>query len=96
MEVGDKQGVVACLAAIASILSAEASPTQAARLYGATHALSESIGVQLLMSDQNEVQPYMLATRAELGEEAYAKAFSEGGAMSMDEAITFARQQSGD
>ncbi len=93
MEVGDKQGVAACLSAIASISVARGCAMQAARLYGATHAIEELIGVQLMLFDQNESQPYMLAARAALGEEAYAKAFSEGCTMTIEQAITCVLEQ---
>ncbi len=82
-------------AAIASIAATRGSAMQAVRLCAATHAVEGVIGVPLLRSYQNENQPYMLATRTQLGEETYTKAFSEGSAMSMEQAAGWLARERG-
>jgi non-specific serine/threonine protein kinase len=95
VEMGDKRGVAACLAAMASMSAAQGHATHAARLYGATAALLESFGVQLIPWDQIESEPYMIGTRAEIGEDEYTKAYSEGQAMTLDQAIAYALEEVG-
>jgi len=93
METRDGRGVAASLTAIASIAAQRGRPEPAARLYGATSAVLESQGAQLIPMDQTENEPYLLSARAEMGNDAFDKAFSEGRAMNMGEAVAYAHEQ---
>ncbi len=93
LETRDHRGVAASFAAIASIAAQQGQGGPAARLYGATAALLEATGVQLIPMDHSENEPYMLSVRAQMGKDAYDRTFSEGHAMKLDQAVAYALQQ---
>jgi DNA-binding CsgD family transcriptional regulator len=66
----------------------------AARLLGRTSALLESVGFQFDPEDRRLLDGYIAATRARLGENAFGRAWAEGRAMSVDEAIAYVRSAS--
>lgn len=67
------------------------APTvSAARLLGAAQVLLESVGFQLDPEDQELFDGYIAAARAQLGEQTFAKAWVEGQAMTIDQAIAYA------
>ncbi len=63
---------------------------RAARLYGAAQALLDSIGAQLDPIDRLGYDQYVAAAREQLGEAAFAKAWAEGRAMTVEQAIAYA------
>ncbi len=89
-EISDKRGVAACLTALACIAASEGNALRAARLYGASAALLDSISGHLIPIDQREQQPYARAAQEALGEEAYTQACSEGRLMNVQPAIAYA------
>ncbi len=92
--IADKRGIAGCLTAIACIAAREGDTLRAARLYGASAALLESISGHLIPIDQRDQQPHALAAREAVGEEAYAQACSEGRRMSLQQAIAYALERS--
>ncbi len=92
-ETRDKRGVAASLTAIGSIAARQGRADAAACLYGATGAMLESLGAQLIPLDQTENESYALSARAALGNEAYDRAFAEGHAMNMEQAVAYAVEQ---
>jgi predicted ATPase/class 3 adenylate cyclase len=95
LEINDRRGLAACLAAIAAICVQKDEPSVAARLYGASEALVESWSEQLMPFDVAELRPYVDATRTRLGQHEYERMFSEGRRMSMAEAVAYALEQKG-
>jgi predicted ATPase/class 3 adenylate cyclase len=91
-ELGDQRGVAASLVAIACIASAHGNARRAARLYGASAAVMESLG-PLFPEDELEHKPYLLAAISRMGQEEYSSAFAEGRAMKMEQAIAYALEQ---
>ena len=63
----------------------------AARLLGTGQFLMDSLGFQLEPGDQELLSEYIATTRTQLGEQAFAKAWAEGQAMAMDEAVAHAQ-----
>lgn len=78
-------------AALGSLATYAGNTEQAARLWGATIAVRESIGTvpsPITLADQELKQA---STRAALGEAAYTAAWNEGHAMTTEQAIALAR-----
>jgi hypothetical protein len=69
---------------------------RAARLLGATAGLLESMGGVLDPDWQADVDRYEAATRSTLGEEAFAEAWAEGQAMSLEQAVEYALHEASD
>lgn len=93
-EYGNKNGTTISLAGFASVLEMTGKPEQAARLFGAVESLLEGIGMAGRMdpSDQKEFAHYVAAARGQLDEAAFAKAWAEGRAMTLEQAVEFALQ----
>ncbi|MCA1707406.1 MAG: tetratricopeptide repeat protein, partial [Actinobacteria bacterium] len=83
-------GIAACLELISMLESSEGRHAEAARMAAAAAALREKTGVtgQLMSSPQVDVTQ---VARGELGEEAVEQAIADGHAMTVDEAIEYAR-----
>jgi DNA-binding CsgD family transcriptional regulator len=72
---------------------AEGEALRAARLFGAAEALREAMGLTLEPAMRPLEEPYLLGARSKLEEGAWAKAWEEGRAMSMDRAIEYAHSE---
>ena len=90
----DNKGLIGgCLAGFASILAMTGKPEQAARLFGTADSLSESLG-PLEPADQKDQDYYTGLVRGQLDQAVFEKAWNEGRAMSLDEAIAYALAES--
>lgn len=65
-------------------------PIHAARLYGGAEILNEASGVPITPADRAEYDEHVAAARAQVDEAAFAAAWAEGRAMTLDEVITTA------
>ncbi len=79
------------LAVGAGILAAAGTGTRAARLYGASEAMRERLGLRTDPADEQFIAPAMARARRELGASAFAAAFAAGRALSYDQALAEAR-----
>jgi DNA-binding NarL/FixJ family response regulator len=61
-----------------------------AKLLGAAEALREAMGYQQIPRERALREPYLGAARSRLDEVAWEKAFTEGRAMGMEEAVEYA------
>jgi non-specific serine/threonine protein kinase len=84
----DKQGIANCLEGLAGIALAQKEPIEAARLLGAVAALLDQVGGRVSWAGRYERD--LGTTRTRLDENAFERAFSEGRAMSLDDAIAHA------
>ncbi len=89
-EVGHQTGVVACLAAMAATCVVSTKHIPAVRLYGAVGALLAAQKSLLLSSDRGQHDHYLAVARGQLDPATLEAAWSEGSALSMDQAITYA------
>jgi DNA-binding CsgD family transcriptional regulator/tetratricopeptide (TPR) repeat protein len=69
----------------------QAPAESAARLLGTVQVLIETVGFQLEPDDRERFNGYVAAARTQLGEQAFDKVWSEGQAMTVDEAIAYAQ-----
>jgi predicted ATPase/class 3 adenylate cyclase len=88
-ELGATLGVSRCLEALAGVAGAQAELERAARLFGAAVALGSPTGAPLWPADRAAYARDLDAVRAGLGSEAFAAAWAEGRAMSLEQAITY-------
>jgi predicted ATPase/class 3 adenylate cyclase/Flp pilus assembly protein TadD len=89
-ELGDKLGIIRCLDGFAHVAVVRELPEHAARIFGATEGLRESIGAALPLADQLERDQNVSAVRAHLGDEALTSSWAEGRAMTLEQAIEYA------
>jgi predicted ATPase/DNA-binding SARP family transcriptional activator/DNA-binding CsgD family transcriptional regulator len=89
-ESGDRIGTSESLEGLAGSAGAKGVPDRAARLFGAAEALREAIGCQQAPADSTLRDQFLQAARSRLAEVAWEKAFIEGRAMSMGEAVEYA------
>jgi tetratricopeptide (TPR) repeat protein len=90
-ELDDKLGVTACMEGFAVLAVLQNHVDRAARLFGAAEALRGVVGTNVPVSFESTEYNSRLATvRAELSDEAFAVASTEGQAMSVAEAISYA------
>ncbi len=95
-ELSHRHGVVENLEGLAAVAIAQAQPARAARLFGAAEGLREAMGAPLPPADRAEHERSVAAVRAALGEDAFAVAWAEGRAMSLEQAVANALQGSAD
>jgi predicted ATPase/DNA-binding SARP family transcriptional activator len=93
LAVGNPWGIAEALECHAALALAQAQPARAARLLGATAALRESRRFPLRPWEQLEQDRARAAARAALGEEAFAAAWTEGRALSMEQAVVAALEE---
>jgi tetratricopeptide (TPR) repeat protein len=101
---GDVPGIAGCLAGFAGVAVGEHEPARAARLLGA-EALARVGGPSVAADlrdwrmdavNRAEYDRYAAAARDALGEEAFAAAWEAGRALSLEAAVEYALQESGD
>ncbi len=84
--------VFACLAAVQRQQSEDTQPSllRAARIFGATEVLRETLSAPVLPSEQHFYERGVAALHAQLDEAALAAAWAEGRAMTLEQAVAFA------
>ena len=87
---GHRAAVAHQLECFASIAQAREDGARAARLYGAAEALREKIAIPMTPKEKTEYDRQVANLRAGMDEKAFAAAWAEGHAMSMEQAIAYA------
>ena len=88
---GEKEGVAAALEGLAKVAAVQGQARRAAQLYGTAEALRETMGTPLPPSERASHERAVAAVRADLEETAFAQAWAEGQAMTMEQAMTAAQ-----
>ncbi len=91
-EMNNSWGLFYLLEAFACLAVAEEQWERAARLFGAVARLGETIGAPLAPIERIELERDMAATRATLGEPAFAAAWAAGQALTLDEVIAYTQE----
>jgi predicted ATPase len=84
------------LPGLAGVATWQGDPERAARLFGAVDALIDMIGYVIEPQDRVTYDRNLAATRAQLTEEAWQKAYAQGRAMTLEQAVEYALQEAGD
>jgi predicted ATPase/DNA-binding SARP family transcriptional activator len=90
-----KLGIAYSLEGLAMVYRGLGSGEKAARLWGASQALRESLGAPLPPNEQTRYQREMQWVRATLGPEPFDRVFAEGRAMTRAQAVADALGQAG-
>ena len=91
-ETGGKEGIATALEGLAAVTGMQGQPVSAARLYGAASSLRTLLGAPLTPIDRLYYEQTVAALRAQLDEPTFLKAWTEGQAMTLEEAIAEAVQ----
>jgi predicted ATPase/DNA-binding CsgD family transcriptional regulator len=86
-KIGNKVFIAACLEGLGAVGVVQGQPAWAARLWGVAEALRQHIGAPLPPVYRAEYERSVAATRAQLGEQAFAAAWAEGRAMTPEQAL---------
>jgi predicted ATPase/DNA-binding CsgD family transcriptional regulator len=90
-ELGDRLVLAQCFAGLATVAATDGHFVRAARLSGATAALVEAVGgTESSLTDVIDFARGLAIVRAELSEEAFAVAWADGQAMSLEQAMAYA------
>lgn len=89
-KVGDSEGIVSSLEWLASVLAEGSQVEQGVRLWGAAEGIREAIGIPMPLLDRSHQEEAIARARAECDQAAFARAWAEGRAMTLDQAIAFA------
>jgi tetratricopeptide (TPR) repeat protein len=92
-ELGDKLTTPNTLEALASAAAAQGEAERTARLYGVVEKLNEVIGTPQDAGEDALTGPYLAAARSQLDEAAWQEAWTQGRAMTLEEAISYALQE---
>jgi predicted ATPase/transcriptional regulator with XRE-family HTH domain len=92
-ELGNKSEPPFSLEALGLVAAALGDAKRAARLWGAASAWREAINEPLPLTFQKDYAESITQARTQLGEEVYASAWSEGHAMSPEQAIALALEE---
>jgi predicted ATPase len=85
-----KLDMAACLAFMAGTIGAMGQPERAVRLHGASEAALERMGAFYQPADKLEVDRNIAAVRAQLDGATFALAWAEGRAMTLEQAVSYA------
>jgi predicted ATPase/DNA-binding CsgD family transcriptional regulator len=94
---GDKVGIAYSLLGLAGVAVSRGRPARAARLWGAAEALREADGLPLspFVRSLSDYEGDLATARAGLDERSFAAAWSEGRAMTPEQAIEYALSEEG-
>ncbi len=93
---GSYQALPDILECIATLVAAADNPREAARLFGATHAMRQRMGAGRFLIYRAGYQAVVSDVRATLGEQDFDTAWAEGAALSSEEAIAYAQRGRGE
>jgi predicted ATPase/class 3 adenylate cyclase/Tfp pilus assembly protein PilF len=94
-ELGRKPDSASCLEDLACVASARGEAMRAAQLWGAAEALHQATGYPQDPISLAEMEPYLASARSQIHETVWAKAWEEGQAMTLEEAISYALEEHG-
>ncbi len=89
---GYKRGIWICLDHLAQLAYALGQLLRSAHLFGAAEALRDSVNVPLEPSERAERERMISAMRSTLGRDAFAAAWADGRALTLDAAMSYARE----
>jgi hypothetical protein len=93
-EMGNKYGILMCLDGLARVATAIGDYSRAAKLFGVARLPVKPIGVLFIQVDQKELEERRQPVKDELGEDMWRVEFERGGAMTQEEAVEYALEES--
>jgi len=95
-EVGDRPGQLFNFEVLAGLAAAEGRPERAVRLYACASVLREGVGSRAVEPGWPDHEHNVHHLRSVLGAEAFAEAWAEGRAMTLDESLDYALEAAAD
>jgi predicted ATPase/class 3 adenylate cyclase len=92
-EMNYRQPIAYLLEEFAALGAAQGQASHSATLFGAAEALRETIQIVLFPVERVEVDKNIAAARAQLSEDEFNKAWAEGKAMTMEDAIKYTMEE---
>lgn len=92
-EIGDRLGVAGSLEAIAHLEAIKRQTDRSLRIWAAAEALRDEIRSPMPLDDREVYGNAIRAARQEIGEEAFAKLWAEGRAMTVEQSVQFALEK---
>jgi predicted ATPase/DNA-binding SARP family transcriptional activator len=92
-ELRNKPGIVRALEGMAAVVAAQALPEPAARLSGAAEAFREAMGLPRPPAERAEHEHCVAAVRTAMCEGAFAAAWAEGRALTLEDAVRYALEE---
>ncbi|MFN8474993.1 MAG: tetratricopeptide repeat protein [Anaerolineae bacterium] len=92
-EMGFMPVIIACIAGFAAVWGARGDATRATRLFAAADAMLAEAHSHLDRPDSMAYDRYLAAARAGLDAEAFERAWAEGRAMTQEEAVAYALEE---
>ena len=92
-QAGNRWYIAGCLEALAAATAAGGEPARAARLWGATEALRAALAAPLPPVERPLYDGYVAAARAHADAAAFAAAWAEGRALTLEQALALATTQ---
>src|SRR5262249_29868054 len=89
-EIGHPKGIAESLEAFARLMAGQRRPERAGQLWGAEERPREEIGAPLPPNEREEYDRSVASARQALGEEAFSRAWAEGRATTLEQAIELA------
>lgn len=96
VEAAERLGIVDALEVLGGLATETEGWNEAARLLAAGQALRDAMGYVRFPRDRERFDVDIAAARAAMGDEAFDVAFAAGAALSMEEAIAYARRARGE
>ncbi len=96
VESQDRPGIADGIEALGGLASTHESWSESARLFGAGQALRDAMGYVRFPRYAKRYEADVASARAGLGDEAFDSAFAEGAALSMEDAVAYARRARGE
>jgi hypothetical protein len=91
-ELGDQRGIAECLEGWSALARAQGHAERVARLHGAAEALGTVMRKPLSSTKRTDLEHFIAALRAQLGEHAFAVAWAAGQALTLEQAVAEALQ----
>jgi predicted ATPase/class 3 adenylate cyclase len=95
-DIGAQLGIPDILECLATLAGQDGSHPEAARLFGAAHAIRQRIGTVRFKIYDAGYEASLTALREAMGEQDIESAWAEGAAMSIEEAIAYAQRGRGE
>jgi hypothetical protein len=92
-QVGEQQMIAAALEGLAAVAAAQGQPLRAVRLAGAAAALRERASQPAWLIEQAILIRWLAPAQQALGQEAQARAWAEGRALALEQAIAYALEE---
>jgi class 3 adenylate cyclase len=95
-QLADGRGVAVFLEGLAREAGVWGQAERAARLFGAAASLREALGTPRPPSEREDYEAHVTETGAQLGPQAFAEAWIEGAAMTLEQALAYALEERGE